>query len=496
MQLIRSRLFIISLFLIILISFGLRFYNYNNRWGLAYDQAHDAVLARYAVETFKIPLVGPFSSGAQFQTSGIWYWFLMLAIAVYPNSILSPWIAITTSYALFVFLMIKIGQELVDWRFGLIVGLLTAISAAEIGQSVNLSLTAPMNFVSAFAILWMIKFLKTKKWYYLLLLGFFTGLGPTVHLQGVLLILPLFIVIVFSKTFNVRLILLTLLAFILPWIPLIIFDLKNNFVNIKGLIDHFLYNQYRVSYEQLGRRWLTYILEFWPKSWGYIAGGTALAGGFEILGLSLLVSIRLFKKKLSLEWLVLVISFITIVIAMRYVRTPIFDSYLVFLHPYIFLFTGWIFYELFKLSKITTVILLAYVLIATLSIDIRDMTLATNIAAKDSHDWEKHLVAKFPKEKYAVYDYDYEFRGKSLPLVLFLQKEQLLSDKGKKVGVSYATDGAMFKYAMFTKINDQKEGFLLLDISSSKEGELKKAGWKFVNPSQIYKSTEDWHTAQ
>ena len=68
---------VVATWIIVGIAFVLRFYNYNNRWGLAYDQAHDALVARYALEAGKIPLVGPFSSAGAFQTGGEWYWIIM-----------------------------------------------------------------------------------------------------------------------------------------------------------------------------------------------------------------------------------------------------------------------------------------------------------------------------------------------------------------------------------------------------------------------------------
>ncbi|MCL5113920.1 MAG: hypothetical protein M1372_02000, partial [Patescibacteria group bacterium] len=129
---IKEHWFGVLVFLIIIFSGLLRFYNYENRWGLAYDQAHDALVARYALEAHKIPLLGPFSSGAPIQTGGEWYWFIMAATAVYPNAVMTPWIVLTLFYIIFVFLIILVGKKLVDEKFGLLVGLLSSVSTAQI----------------------------------------------------------------------------------------------------------------------------------------------------------------------------------------------------------------------------------------------------------------------------------------------------------------------------------------------------------------------------
>ncbi|MCX8009126.1 MAG: hypothetical protein N3A54_05525, partial [Patescibacteria group bacterium] len=62
---------------ILMLSCFLRFFRYSDRWGLAYDQAHDALIARHAIASGQMPLVGPFSSAGPFQISGVWYWFIM-----------------------------------------------------------------------------------------------------------------------------------------------------------------------------------------------------------------------------------------------------------------------------------------------------------------------------------------------------------------------------------------------------------------------------------
>src|SRR5260221_13257303 len=98
MKIIRKNQFLIAILFILAISLFLRFYNYQGRFGIAYDQSHDAVLARYAIEAHKIPLVGPFSSGARFQTSGIWYWFIMLSTLINPKSFFTPWVVLTSLY--------------------------------------------------------------------------------------------------------------------------------------------------------------------------------------------------------------------------------------------------------------------------------------------------------------------------------------------------------------------------------------------------------------
>ena len=43
---IQKNWYLIALLLVIVLAFLLRFANYQNRWGLAYDQARDVIVAR------------------------------------------------------------------------------------------------------------------------------------------------------------------------------------------------------------------------------------------------------------------------------------------------------------------------------------------------------------------------------------------------------------------------------------------------------------------
>lgn len=480
----------VLLFLIVLLAAFLRFFDYGNRWGLAYDQAHDAILARYAVNNFQFPLVGPFASGAQFQTSGIWYWFLMAATVVYQNSVLTPWVIVSISYVGFVFLMVLIGKELINKEFGLLTGFLTAISTAQITQSTNLTLTAPMCFVSALAILSIIKYSKTPHKKFLFLLGLSCGLAPTIHLQGVLLVLLLPVFVVFFKIKNPKLLGIILIGILLPLIPLLIFDLKNNFVNSLGLLNYLLVAQYKTSYQVLGRRWLTYLTVFWPKSWALIIGGYSIIAYLSVFIFAVALVNKFLKKDLNKVWLTLVVSFAIIIVAMRYVRNPLFDSYLVFLHPFILLFTALAIFWLYKKNIYLGLLFLAVISIGSFRQDYLSIAGATNNTYIQAQKMETVLVNNAPNKKFTFYDFRYRTSSLSVPLTMLLYKDNKISDNGIKVGMLYSTVSAK---PIFPKIYGGKTGYQILNLNSSTSAELLKTGWILTNPSKIYNSTENWY---
>src|SRR3989344_654878 len=104
--------YIFAVVAVLALSAFLRFYDFSNRFGLAYDQARDVIVAREALRTFTIPMIGPFTSAGPFVYGPQWYWLLMLFVAVFPGALITPWIVQDILYVLSVFVMVLIGKEI------------------------------------------------------------------------------------------------------------------------------------------------------------------------------------------------------------------------------------------------------------------------------------------------------------------------------------------------------------------------------------------------
>lgn len=336
-EFIKQHWFFLSILLILSLAIFLRFYNYENRWGLAHDQARDALVAREALRQHKIPVLGPFSQAGSFVMGPIWYWLVALATSIYPTSILTPWIVLTLSCVLVVYIMILIGKELESKRLALILGIFTAISTAQIAQSTNLTNPSGIAILSASALYFAIKYVKTGRKLFIFLSPLFISLAINVHLQaiGLLFLIPSMVAI---QKPDLKKILLLLIAIVIPFIPLIIFDIAHNFYNARSMIDYILYGQYRIY---IPNRWLTYMGIFWPNAWAKIIGGSLVLGYLTIGFLTITTFYAFFKKKITKPLLTLIISFLLMLIMLRYFRGEKFDSYLVFLHPFVIALTGW-----------------------------------------------------------------------------------------------------------------------------------------------------------
>lgn len=481
----------IAISLIILLAFLFRFYNFENRWGLAYDQAHDVLVARHAIESHKIPLLGPFSSAGPFQTGGEWYWFIMAGVVLYPSLVLAPWLFLSAIYVVFVYLMIRLGTELVDKKFGIIVGLLSAFSSAQIAQSTNLTNQAPLAIVSLLALYSMVKYTRTKSINYIFLLGFFVSLGASVHLQGIALIfLALFTFLFAGIPFKKIGLLYLLVGLILPWLPVLISDLSHNFFNFTNMFNYYAYDQYKISLDVLGRRWLTYAGVFWPNAWAHVIGGQVAIGYATIFISGIIFLYELFKKRISKEWYIILASFLCAIVVLRYTRTPLFYSYIVFLHPFVLMLTGWGVYLLYKSKRGLGMIALVILIVGSSKENISQINTEENYTSMYIQDWKKNLLAKFPNEKFALYDYNHKTVDKSLPLALFLDGDSRIDDDGMKIGLLIGASKLMPRRSV---INGDEGAHQIVNLNSSTSAQLKNEGWVFVNPSAIYKSTEEWY---
>lgn len=480
--------FSISIILIILLSIFLRFFQYDNRWGLASDQAYDTIVARYAVKNLLIPPLGRFSSAGPFQTGGEWFWLIMIGIAIFPYSVISPWIFLTVLYVFFVFLIIVLAKEIVGKEFAIIIGILAATSTAEITQGTNLTNQSPLSLVALFAIWAAIRFIRNKKNFYLFLLSFFVGLGASFHLQGVALA-PLLIVTLFIAGLpDIKRIIIAGIGVFLPWSPVYYIELQNKFFNTRSMLQYYLHDQYSIPMEVLGRRWLTYLGVFWPNSWALVSGGFS----FIVYLIIILGLVFLFKKvaykSFSKEWIIICISFIFAVYMLRFVRTPLFDSYLVFLHPLILLITGIIIYLLYTYKKIIGLSLLLLVIIGNFFRIYTELHYASNTAYGKTLMIEKSLQ-KYGKS-FTIYDYQSKLSSVTLPAVLTLYTHEIIDERGHKVGFIKKEDNNYKRIpVLFAFEND----VLVVNLKNVSNEFLLKDGWEHVDPKVIYQKTEEWY---
>lgn len=471
---------------ILFLTIFLRFYNYNNRWGLAYDQAHDVLVAREALREHKLPLLGPFSSAGPFQTGGAWYWLIMLGVLINPSSIVAPWILLTSLSVFFVIMLIYVGKQIGGVQLGLISGLLGAVSTAQNTQSTNLTNQSPLSLLALLSIWASVSYLIHKKRSAIMLMSFFISLAISIHLQGVALLPLLALVVVMTRFRNF---LFVVLGFLLPQLSLIYYDLQHNFFNFNNMFTYYFNNSNPVSYEMLGRRWLTYMSIFWPKEWSHITGGLLSIGIIALVVSVFMIGRSMVKKQLPKEIVSLTLAAVISVILLRYVRTPLYSSYLTFLHPFILLMVGWSLWKVIQKNIYLGLSLLLIISAGSFVTTWHDLTTSTNTTITLVNNWKERLDTMVQAPSYRIYDQNYQNVGLSVPLSLVLDVAGKSSADGLNLGVGY---GKIFGAPEAGIAIGKSTGLQIFDLSASTSSELNQGKWIPVDAKSIYLATEEW----
>ncbi len=494
---LKKNWFRIAVFFIFILATVIRFYNYDQRWGLAPDQAREAIIGRTALSLGRLPIIGAFYSAGPFTWGPWFYWFIALATAVYPRSIITPWIILTITSIISVLIFIRIGKILGGNVLGITLGLLATFSTAELASSANLTNPSMISFLAVLSILLFIEYLINKRSLCAFLLGLIIGIALNIHLQsiGLLTLVPLMFIFTSTHKTNqnlltwlrailreisIKALLFLVLGLLLPFIPLIIFDLNHNWINLRNILIYYLFEQGLVG---SSNSWFTYLGIFWPKFWAQVTGGYPFLG-YCLAGLTILVYAWLFfKRKLPRILFILSISFFLQVIMLRYHHGPKFYSYLSFLQPFVLIFTGWALFQLSKISRLIGTAVLILVIFGSFRYDIYEYRNKNHAPIIQSI--KSALVDKFPNEKFAIYDEGFSVQNYSFPLSLFLQVDKKTSEDGIPIGVCA---GSCPSYKPII----QKSPPMIVDLREMSQEQLETEKWFLVTPNSLYHSTVEW----
>lgn len=467
------------LFAIITLAFILRFWSYEQRYGIGYDGSRDAIVSFESQRLLQLPLTGSFSSIGPITFGPWYYYYLTFANFVIP-SVWAPWMAIGLASTAMAFVMYKIGSLLLDSNFGLLLAFVTALSPAQISASTSLQQHALIGLLSSVVIYLFLKInQKDKSPKLSALWGFLSGVAINTHFQATgLLTLPM-VLFLFSK--KKKFIFNFVLGFFISMIPILTFELNNHWFNTRNIIDYIFIGQYRVW---TSNRWLTFLGKFWPDFWSYALGIPFVASFSAMLACALILPIRFIKKKLPQPIMLLSFSFIIQVILLRYYRGEKFFGYLQFFHPFMFIYTGYLLYLLIKKinNKPATVIILILYLIMV-------FPQSLSYLAPDKFNLESTarlnlLTKKFPGQKFSTYEcknvYDTN-RIQGLVLLLYMNKKY--EDQGRKI--------AIYNPACNYYQNDAFGGDLV-DVTSIPEEKLQSGGLVQMTPLAIYTGTARW----
>ncbi|OGK62045.1 hypothetical protein A2334_04200 [Candidatus Roizmanbacteria bacterium RIFOXYB2_FULL_38_10] len=209
------------------------------------DQGRDAIIIKRIVTLQHLPLIGPPSSIGQVYLGPFFYYLMapfLLLFAFNPAGL-----AYGVSFISIVGLVLGyfIIRKILDKKIALIFLILTSFSSqllwlARFSWNPNL-----LPIFSFFTLYFFYKSLKTEKYYYSIAYGAFFALSFQLHHLAAFLAVPIGIVTAIflfrenKKTKQLLSVLIAFIAFLCVTSPLILFDLKHDFLNTKNLVSLF-----------------------------------------------------------------------------------------------------------------------------------------------------------------------------------------------------------------------------------------------------------------
>ncbi len=228
------------LVLIILLGFFLRVYRFPEYVQFLADQGRDAIILKRIVTLEHLPAIGPPTSLGQIYLGPFYYYFIAPWLLIFNFNPLGPAIGVLFFSTIFLIINYLIIKELIDKKTALFSTILISFSYILIEFS---RFSWNPNLLPLFTLLtvyFFIKSLKTHQWYFYLLTGSFLSFVIQLHYLALFLIPSITLIYLFNfKINNLKKYLLATFGFIFFSLPLLIFDLRHQFLNSKNFIKFF-----------------------------------------------------------------------------------------------------------------------------------------------------------------------------------------------------------------------------------------------------------------
>ena len=221
-----------------------------------FDQARDYLLVKDILDTNNLTLIGTHSGLGGFFHGPLWLYMLSPVYVLgggNPFSFTYFYIGLQLTTVLTAYL---VGLKLYGEKGGILLSLLIALSPATWGTVPNTIgvNTVPLIFLGLFYFL--IKFLRGNPNSFIFA-AFFAGLSLQFETALPLVLIPTMVVIfLLNKTSikNLKIILLSLISFVLSVSTFILFDLRNNFLMTTAVFKAFTGGEKGKGYLELGDR--------------------------------------------------------------------------------------------------------------------------------------------------------------------------------------------------------------------------------------------------
>lgn len=430
-----DKFFSLTFLFILTIGLFFRTYNYLDRISVVNDNSRDAIIGLFSKNNFLFPQIGAFSQAPFFF--GPWWYWIMSAFYYIPFGALTPWYIVTFLSIVFIALIAWVSNEIGGKSLALITAFFSAISTVLVTNSLYVWNPTIIPLLTLLVIIFCLRYIKKRKSIDIFAAGFFYSLAVTIHFQTAL-IAPTILIALIVAGFKTKHLLFLILAISIPVMPFIYFDLRFNWFESKRIIYYFLIGQHAYY---VPNRWLTFLWDFWPKTWAGVLGANEWIARLLIASLSFLTIFRLKEIKKYKFFYLLAFSFVVEIIIYRYFGGQRYDYYNLFTYPSILILTSWVIWELLKTNKFLGCILLLVITLLTLNATIKLLNDKVPVRFTTINNIKKSIYNQYRNDMFDVYGIGPYGKHYGLPLAYLIYTDNRSTMSGIKVGIYEGNTG-------------------------------------------------------
>lgn len=359
---------------ILLIAAFTRLWNLPDSFTFQGDQGRDALVVSQLWTELDPIFIGPVTSVGNLYLGPFYYYFMAPFLAITYPSPIGPVYAVAVANIILVWLMFRLGKNMVGAPVALLASFLVAISSVMIEFSRfswNPNLTALVSFVLVWAAF---NAIKSSPWFWVIAAGCGAILIQLHYLT--LLIIPAASLIWLghlyylaqqkkpNPTQSVATLLkataASMLLILLSLTPLVLFDWRNNWLNARGFVGMFTDSE---NFKQSSRTLIDAVLELEGRGlhlfWEVLIGQSrqlnqALLGVFSIL--TGVFAVRLLWQRhqnptQALSITILIVFLSTSLFGLAFYEHSVFDHYILYLLPLSLLLLSWVLWQLITCQR-------------------------------------------------------------------------------------------------------------------------------------------------
>ena len=229
------------LLLVLFLALILRFYRLKTWFLFGMDQEYEAFLVKNILTGKHFPLIGVNASDTGIYLGPFFIYLAAIPYLLFQGNPLGGAVAASSLGVLTTFALYKLGKVWFSEKAGLLASFFWAMSFLSVHYNRQFWNPTPISFLMII-ILYSITMIHKGKGKFLLLLAASIGIALQSHLQSVI-ILPIIILylLLFRKKYSGKYLFLFFLILLIFQFPLILFDIRHNFINTKAII-HLLFS--------------------------------------------------------------------------------------------------------------------------------------------------------------------------------------------------------------------------------------------------------------